>query len=113
MTKTNSPESLFWPWFQMAEFNHEEGMRADGTHSSRSRKLRDHIFSSLHKVERGNGKWGLAMNSQSPPPVTYLLRKVAPSCRFPSSATNWEPGAQMPEAMMMMGTFLPNNHICI
>lgn len=109
MTKNNSPKSLFWPWFQMAESSHEEGMRADGRHRSRSRKLRDHVFSSTREVERVNGKWGPAMDSQRPPPGMDLLRKAAPSHRFPNSASNCQSGAPMPE--VMVDTFLPNNHI--
>lgn len=64
-------------------------MTADGRPRSRSRKLRGHVFSSMHEAERANRKWDPAVNFQSPPPVMYFLRRVTSFYSFPNSATNW------------------------
>jgi hypothetical protein len=55
----------------------------------------DDIFNHEHRPEKANCKWGKAINTYHPPPMTYFLQQGYNSL---NSIVYWEPSVQKSQA---------------
>lgn len=68
---------------------------------------KSHLLQQTQRSNR-NGKWGVAMYSQSAPPVTYVLQQVVPAEPLETTSSLWTKGSiSEPTTTFLIETTIP------